>query len=120
MSPLMCGELEKMMIFVLNKGTLFFRRKGVQFNFFISSFSTISNKNINFHAPLHPSTSQEKENIKELEKELEEIHPHWRAMESRVINRKLSSTGKSGRSEVRKSDEDYWLEAGVYDNNKKK
>jgi hypothetical protein len=49
----------------------------------------------------------------------EDVQPMWRGMESRVTKRKsLTLTqrgGVSGRRNVRRSDEDMWLEAGVYD-----
>jgi hypothetical protein len=52
----------------------------------------------------------------------EDVQPIWKGMESRVTKRKsLTLTqrgGVSGRRNVRRSDEDLWLEAGVYDDNK--
>lgn len=52
----------------------------------------------------------------------ENIDPHWKSMESRVMNRKLKKKGEgpSGRSRVPPSEEEYWLEAGVYEGNKVK
>lgn len=44
----------------------------------------------------------------------EDIQPYWKALESRVVNRKSRRDGVSGRFGERKSEEDYWLEAGVY------
>ena len=51
------------------------------------------------------------------EPEEEGIQSHWLSMESRVTRRrtKLAGEGPSGRSAVPKSEEDMWLEAGVYD-----
>ena len=52
----------------------------------------------------------------------DDVQPIWKGMESRVTKRKsLTLTqrgGVSGRRNVRRSDEDLWLEAGVYDDNK--
>ena len=49
----------------------------------------------------------------------DEIPPYWKALESRVINRKSRVVGEnkqqSGRSGVRQAEEDFWLEAGLYD-----
>jgi hypothetical protein len=54
----------------------------------------------------------------------EELQPEWSAMESRVTNRRsrtLKETGgKSGRINVRKTDEDIWLQEGLYDDEVKK
>ena len=54
----------------------------------------------------------------------EDVQPMWKGMESRVTKRKsLTLTqrgGLSGRRNVRRSDEDIWLEAGVYDDDKDK
>jgi hypothetical protein len=50
----------------------------------------------------------------------EEIQPYWKALESRVKNRKsriAGINGQSGRVGVRKTEEDFWLEAGLYDSN---
>jgi len=43
-----------------------------------------------------------------------ELQPHWQSLERRVTGRKPRRDGPSGRSNMRKSEEDYWLEAGVY------
>ena len=49
----------------------------------------------------------------------EDVQPMWKEMESRVTRRRSLTIeqrdGVSGRRNVRKSDEDVWLEAGVYD-----
>jgi hypothetical protein len=54
----------------------------------------------------------------------EELQPMWRAMESRVRQRRprtLQETGgKTGRSNVKPTEEDAWLEAGLYDNPEQK
>lgn len=56
----------------------------------------------------------------------DDVQPMWKQMESRVTKRRSLTLGQrggvSGRRNVRKSDEDLWLEAGVYDsdNNKPK
>jgi hypothetical protein len=54
----------------------------------------------------------------------DDVQPMWKGMESRVTKRKsLTLTqrgGVSGRRNVRRSDEDMWLEAGVYDDDKNK
>ena len=48
----------------------------------------------------------------------EDVQPAWREMESRVTKRRSLTLeerqGVSGRRNVRKSDEDVWLHAGVY------
>ncbi len=47
------------------------------------------------------------------------IQPMWRDMESRVTRRRPRTVeeagGKVGRRNVRKTDEDVWADAGVYD-----
>lgn len=57
----------------------------------------------------------------------EDVQPMWKDMESRVTRRKsmtiseASSRGKKvGRSNVRKTDEEAWLSAGLYDDEKPK
>lgn len=49
----------------------------------------------------------------------EDVQPMWKEMESRVTRRRSLTLdqrgGVSGRRNVRRSDEDVWLEAGVYD-----
>ncbi len=56
--------------------------------------------------------------------EYEDVQPMWKEMESRVTRRRSLTHeqrgGVSGRRNVRKSDEDMWLEAGVYDTNESK
>jgi hypothetical protein len=42
------------------------------------------------------------------------LQPHWQSLERRVTGRKPRKDGKTGRLNIRKSEEDYWLEAGVY------
>lgn len=48
----------------------------------------------------------------------EDVQPMWKEMESRVTRRRSLTLdqrgGVSGRRNVRKSDEEFWLEAGVY------
>ena len=45
-----------------------------------------------------------------------ELQEHWRAMESRVLNRRPSKKIRNGpgREGVKKTDEDCWAEAGLY------
>ena len=54
----------------------------------------------------------------------EDVQPMWREMESRVTKRRSLTLeqrgGVSGRRNVRKSDEDVWLAAGVYDSDEEK
>ena len=54
----------------------------------------------------------------------EDVQPMWKQMESRVTKRRPLTAdqrgGLSGRRNVRKSDEDLWLEAGVYNPGKPK
>lgn len=51
----------------------------------------------------------------------DELQPMWQAMERRVKNRKSKtinyeqSGSKIGRSNIRKTDEDIWLQEGLYD-----
>jgi len=52
----------------------------------------------------------------------DDVQPMWKEMESRVTRRRSLTLeqrgGVSGRRNVRKSEEDYWGEAGVYDEKK--
>ena len=55
----------------------------------------------------------------------EDVQPMWKEMESRVTRRRSLTLeqlkqrgGVSGRQNIRKSEEDYWEKAGVYDNDK--
>jgi hypothetical protein len=49
----------------------------------------------------------------------EELQPMWKGMESRVINRRTLTKdergGRTGRTNVRPTDEEAWLRAGLYD-----
>ena len=49
----------------------------------------------------------------------EELQPMWKEMESRVARRKprtLGQTGgRTGRMNIRKTDEEVWLQEGLYD-----
>lgn len=48
----------------------------------------------------------------------EDLQPMWQAMERRVKNRPPPSpkgNGKSGRTNIKKTEEDVWLEQGLYD-----
>jgi hypothetical protein len=49
----------------------------------------------------------------------DQVQPMWKDMESRVTKRRPMTAeerkGLSGRRNVRKTDEDSWLEAGLYD-----
>lgn len=49
----------------------------------------------------------------------EELQPMWKEMESRVVKRRSRTIeeagGKVGRSNIRKTDEEAWLLAGMYD-----
>ena len=53
----------------------------------------------------------------------EDVQPTWKEMESRVTKRRSLTLeerqGVSGRRNVRKSDEDLWLQAGVYNSSTK-
>lgn len=48
----------------------------------------------------------------------EELQPMWKEMEGRVTRRKLRTLadtgGKSGRMNIKKTDEDVWLQEGLY------
>ena len=56
----------------------------------------------------------------------EEVQPMWKAMESRVTKRPPPMTLKeakaknkvTGRKNIKKTEEEYWFEEGVYDENK--
>lgn len=58
-----------------------------------------------------------------IEKE-EELQPMWKNMESRVRNRRpqtLADTkGKTGRQNIKKTDEEMWLQEGLYNDDEKK
>ena len=49
----------------------------------------------------------------------EDLQPMWREMESRVVNRrtrtKEENGGKTGRTNIRPTDEEAWLRAGLYE-----
>ena len=51
----------------------------------------------------------------------EDLQPMWRDLEGRVKNRRsrtlAENKGKIGRRNVRKTDEDVWLQEGLYDDN---
>lgn len=51
----------------------------------------------------------------------EDLQPMWKEMESRVTRRKPRTVaemgGKTGRRNVRKTDEEMWLQEGLYDKN---
>lgn len=52
----------------------------------------------------------------------DDVQPMWKGMESRVTKRTALTLeqrgGVSGRRNVRKSEEDMWLESGLYDSKK--
>jgi hypothetical protein len=62
--------------------------------------------------------TQNIEDEKNIIQEYDNIDPYWKMMESRVINRKTKKKGegKSGRSEVPPTDEEFWHRAGLYSN----
>jgi len=51
----------------------------------------------------------------------EDLQPTWKDMESRVTRRRPRTVeemgGKTGRVNVRKTDEEMWLREGLYDDN---
>jgi hypothetical protein len=53
--------------------------------------------------------------VPEPEPEGFELQPQWKSLESRLNSRKPKTTGPTGRANIKKSDEDYWQAAGVYD-----
>ena len=59
------------------------------------------------------------EDFEEVEGE-EDLQSDWKAMDSRVTRRrsltKAEMGGKSGRVNVRRTDEEMWLQAGLYEN----
>lgn len=67
------------------------------------------------------SSSEQKPEPLRIDK-YEDVQPMWKEMESRVTRRRSLTLqqrgGVSGRRNVRRSDEDVWLEAGVYDSEK--
>jgi len=54
----------------------------------------------------------------------DELQPMWKGMESRVKNRRprtrAETGGKTGRTNIKKTDEEMWLKEGLYDENKHK
>ena len=54
----------------------------------------------------------------------DELQPMWKEMEGRVTRRKLRTIletgGKTGRCNIRKTDEEYWLQGGLYNDNQPK
>jgi hypothetical protein len=50
----------------------------------------------------------------------EELQPMWKGMESRVSNRRSRTIaemgGKTGRTNIKNTDEELWLQGGLYDN----
>ncbi len=57
----------------------------------------------------------------------DDLQPMWRAMESRVLNKRTMTIEEAkrkqkpvGRRGLRRTDEEAWLEAGLYDNGDKK
>ena len=48
-----------------------------------------------------------------------DLQPEWKAMESRVTKRRTFTVdqlnGKTGRENIRRTDEDIWMESGLYD-----
>jgi hypothetical protein len=50
-----------------------------------------------------------------------ELQPEWKSMESRVTNRrtltKEETGGKTGRLNIRQTEEDVWLASGLYHTN---
>ncbi len=50
-----------------------------------------------------------------------DLQPMWKEMESRVLRRRSSKIenagGRTGRSNIRPTDEESWLKAGMYDHN---
>ena len=78
-----------------------------------------------FNKKLSPTDTQ---NVEPLNIEnYEDVQPMWKEMESRVTRRRSLTLeqlrergGVSGRQNIRKSEEDYWQKAGVYDNKEEK
>lgn len=54
----------------------------------------------------------------------EDLQPMWREMESRVTKRRsvtvAEAGGRVGRSNIRRTDEEAWLQAGMYDQDDEK
>ena len=50
----------------------------------------------------------------------EDLQPLWQDMERRVARRRPRENGPKGRKNVRKTDEEQWLAAGLYDDEPKK
>lgn len=93
-----------------------------------SSLSTNSNGKTNSEAPTKIQWSMEwrKIQLDNLEnkfsvdalKDGNELQSTWKDMEGRVTKRRpqtLDDTSKTGRSNVRKTEEDVWLQHGLYD-----
>lgn len=60
--------------------------------------------------------------IKFINREMD-LQPEWKAMESRVIKRRTltlnQANGKTGRENIRQTEEDIWMENGLYDEDNK-
>jgi len=88
---------------------------------FQSYKDTTTNTPINCNESATDDTNQSKEDKYEplSIESYEDVQPMWKEMESRVTKRRSLTLderkGISGRRNVRKSDEDVWLSAGVYD-----
>jgi len=61
------------------------------------------------------------ESLEEIDND-DDVQPMWQAMEGRVTNRRSMSMEEArekgrvtGRKNIRKTEEEYWLEEGVYD-----
>ena len=100
----------------------------------IRTFASSSGTNDETETPPVTSTATEwrKKQLDKLEKKFteplkidsdEDLQPMWKEMESRVTKRKprtLRETGgKSGRINIRKTDEEIWLREGLYDDDSK-
>jgi iron uptake system EfeUOB component EfeO/EfeM len=52
-----------------------------------------------------------------------DLQPEWKAMESRVVKRRTLTldevNGKTGRENIRLTEEDVWMESGLYDEGSK-
>mmetsp|Transcript_18113 Transcript_18113/g.25525 ORF Transcript_18113/g.25525 Transcript_18113/m.25525 type:complete len:137 (+) Transcript_18113:120-530(+) len=96
----------------------------------VRSFTSKESKNEDKERESSSSSNQEwrKVQLDKIEKKFqdplqidnyEDVQPMWKEMESRVVKRRTLTVaqrgGKSGRINVRKTDEEEWLQAGLYD-----
>jgi hypothetical protein len=100
---------------ILNSTSATTEWKRNHYNKISQKFQSNSQEQTNFHESAGGWTAPKPLQIDSYE----DVQPMWKNMESRVTKRRSYTLqekgGVSGRRNVRRSDEDVWLEAGVYD-----